>query len=120
MNASSETTTIPARKRGRRPKETTAADSLKSILADLQAAQAQVRELTEKCEKLDRAATSASASEQAARNARGVLEAELEQLHALLDALPGCLSRETQIGDSSWNTRKNAAMTRLASWLAIP
>lgn|SRR5512141_1067636 len=47
----------------------------------------------------------------------GVLKAELEQLHALLDVFPGCLPRESDEKETYQRTRYTA-MTRLASWLA--
>lgn len=41
--------------------------------------------------------------------------AELEQVHAFFDALPGALPRKT--GDG-YDATKYTAMTRLAAWLA--
>ena len=43
---------------------------------------------------------------------------ELDQLHGLLDALPGCLPRKSD-AENSWERKDYAAMTRLASWLAV-
>lgn len=44
---------------------------------------------------------------------------ELAQLHALLDALPGALPRESPNPDNKYSDTKHSAMTRLASWLAL-
>jgi hypothetical protein len=44
-------------------------------------------------------------------------KAELEQVHVLLDVLPGAAGRKTTT-DESWNAREINAMTRLASYLA--
>ena len=48
------------------------------------------------------------------------VEAELDQMHCLLDALPGALPRKSvPAGEAEWCARNNTAMTRLASWLAF-
>lgn len=45
-------------------------------------------------------------------------EAEIEQVHALLDVLPGSAARKTD-GVNSWEQKEITAMTRLASYLAL-
>lgn len=42
---------------------------------------------------------------------------EIEQIHALLDVLPGAASRTTE-GENSWDRKQISAMTRLAAYLA--
>lgn len=42
---------------------------------------------------------------------------EIEQIHALLDALPGAAARKTT-GENSWDQKDLTAMTRLAAYLA--
>lgn len=43
--------------------------------------------------------------------------AEIEQIHALLDVLPGAAARKTE-ADHSWDQKNITAMTRLAAYLA--
>lgn len=45
-------------------------------------------------------------------------EAEIEQVHALLDVLPGAAGRKTEHEDS-WSRKDITAMTRLASYLVV-
>ena len=44
-------------------------------------------------------------------------KAELEQVHALLDVLPGAAKRKTE-AEESWQRQDIALMTRLAAYLA--
>lgn len=41
--------------------------------------------------------------------------AELENVHAIFDAMPGCIARKK---DGEYSSQNIAAATRLASWLA--
>jgi hypothetical protein len=42
----------------------------------------------------------------------------LEQVHQVLDAVPGSIARESE-GENSWDRVKRSPVTRLAAWLAI-
>lgn len=45
-------------------------------------------------------------------------KAELDQAHALIDALPGSIPRKSEPGEYGQQTT-HALMTRLAAWLAV-
>jgi len=42
----------------------------------------------------------------------------IEQVHQVLDAVPGSIQRESE-GENSWDRVKRSPVTRLAAWLAI-
>ena len=54
-----------------------------------------------------------------AREDRTLAMDELEQVHLLLDVLPGAPGRTSANGEPEWNRPKNKAMTRLAGYLAV-
>lgn len=74
----------------------------------LKQAEAQIAELNKQ---LEREKANASYANTRATTA----EAEVEQVHAFLDAIPNSIPREPE-GNYG---KKNAAMTRLAAWLAV-
>ncbi len=108
-------TTTPKKRIRRSP----AAESMQTVLQELHDANTKVRELTAALDKAIAEKKTAETNGTYNREQKAIVDAEIEQLHAVLDALPGAIGRETPTGDNSWEKRKNAAMTRLASWLAI-
>lgn len=50
------------------------------------------------------------------RDERAALEV-IEQIHQVLDAVPGSIARESE-GENSWDRIKRSPMTRMAAWLA--
>lgn len=50
------------------------------------------------------------------RDERAALEV-IEQIHQVLDAVPGSIPRESE-GENSWDRVKRSPMTRMAAWLA--
>ena len=89
-----------------------------AITTQLKNANARVVELEKELEAAKKDATNQKASSDSWCRQHNETKAELEQLHSLLDALPGCLPRKVQ-AEESWRSTEHAAMTRLASWLAV-
>lgn len=44
-------------------------------------------------------------------------EAEIEQIHQMLDSVPNPIARKSE-GEASWDIVTRSSMTRLAAWLA--
>ncbi len=74
-------------------------------------------ELENKIETLEKRLATSDAAYKHTRGEKTELEAELEQLHLLLDALPNTPSRQSE-GENSWDKKKLSAMARLAGFLA--
>lgn len=89
-----------------------------AVATQLKTANARIKELETQVEKLTKEAASNKSTSDTWYRQHNEKEAELEQLHSLLDALPNCLPRKSQ-GEESWRTKEHVAMTRLASWLAV-
>lgn len=89
-----------------------------AITTQLKNANARVAELEKELEAAKKDAANQKASSDSWYRKNNETQAELDQLHSLLDALPGCLPRKQQ-GEESWRAIEHAAMTRFASWLAV-
>lgn len=89
-----------------------------AITTQLKNANARIAELEKELEAAKKDAATQKASSDSWYLKNNETEAELNQLHSLLDALPGCLPRKSQT-EESWRNVEHAAMTRLASWLAV-
>lgn len=83
----------------------------------LKAANAEIAKLQEKLAAAEAHAKTESQRKDVYYAAKEKAEAEIEQVHALLDALPGSGPRKTE-GENSWDTKSLATMTRLAAYLA--
>ena len=89
-----------------------------AMITQLKNANARIKELEAQVEKLSKEAASNKSTSDTWYRQHNEKESELEQLHSLLDALPNCLPRKSQ-NEESWRQKDMAAMTRLASWLAV-
>lgn len=83
----------------------------------LKLANAEIESLRKKIESLESTLKNECAHKNSYFNDKQKAEAEIEQVHALLDALPGSGPRKTE-GENSWDQKTLATMTRLAAYLA--
>lgn len=77
----------------------------------------QVKTLTAQVAELEKKLAQEKASKDGQSQARQEKEAEIEQVHALLDALPGAAGRKTA-HEEAYYRKDLSIMTRLASYLA--
>lgn len=105
--------TTPKKRRGR-PR---AHQDLRDLLTENNELKSRIEALTEDLEKEKVQHGYTNTNKQEYHRRSNAFGEELDQLHGLLDALPGALPRETPVGE--YSKRQNLAMTRLASWLAI-
>jgi chromosome segregation ATPase len=91
---------------------------IEGLKTDLAAAQVTIIELKASLEKEQKATAQEKTYKDMYSKSSEAYKAELEQLHGLIDALPGALTRKTECEDYPYK-RDNTAMTRLASWMAI-
>ena len=91
-----------------------------AVSTQLKNAKAEIAELAKKLESEIKTHNSNKETLERNRKDTQLLEAELEQLHSLLDSFTGALPRETAEACQNWpyTKLKFNAMTRLASWLA--
>ena len=85
-------------------------EAVNQLNAEKAALQAEVADLKTKLK-------SAQDSFKYASEQRAEMQAEVDQLHLLLDALPGAAPRKSQ-AENSWDSKDHKAMTRLAAYLA--
>lgn len=77
----------------------------------------QVKSLTVQVADLEKKLKQETESKDRYSKAQDVAEAQIEQIHALLDVLPGAAGRKTENEESYYRKDINV-MTRLASYLA--
>lgn len=77
----------------------------------------QLKAQSAKIEELEKKLKQSEDSKNSYYRERGDLQAEIEQVHALLDVLPGAAGRKTE-HEESYYRKDITAMTRLASYLA--
>ena len=82
--------------------------ALKDTYADLQTAHI----------KLDASLVAEKQLRTSSMNEASALKTEVDQLHHMIDALPGSIPRSIP-GENSWNATQINAMTRLAAWFAV-
>jgi len=98
-------------KRKRMSKKKPAASTL------LKAAQSEISDLKMQIEKLTKERDNEKSGQKTFYEKSARLEAELEQIHMLLDVLPGAAPRKSEDEDR-WRQKEHTLMTRLASYLA--
>lgn len=89
-----------------------------SVATQLKTLRAEYAAQAQQVEKLTKEAASAKSSSDAFYKRSEEYKAELDQAHALIDALPGSIPRQSETGEYGQRTTY-ALMTRLAAWMAI-
>lgn len=83
----------------------------------LKALKAELLELTKKVTELEKSLAYEKGQKDYYSKRDSEAREEIEQVHALLDALPGSGPRKTE-DENSWNRKDLKTMTRLAAYLA--
>lgn len=89
-----------------------------SITKQLKDARVELAAQAQQVERLTKDLKSASDAKDAFYRARTELQTEIDQVHSLIDALPGSIPRQSEPGEYGGRTT-HALMTRLAAWLAV-
>ena len=91
-----------------------------AVSTQLKTALKEIESLTKQLEDEKKYHTSNKQTLEGVRKEKQDVDAELEQMHSLLDSFAGALPRETAEASTEYPYRKIRfnAMTRLASWLA--
>ena len=88
-----------------------------ALITRFKAAEARIAELESKLIAESKRADDADRMKKHYNELHDEKEKQIEQLHGLLDGMPGALPRETN-QEESWKRTAYAPMTRFASWLA--
>lgn len=107
MSSTTSTTPVNAPKRKRGPSVVT---QLKNLRVEHAAVQQEVTKLQKEAER-------AASTHAYVNKAKEVAEAELAQMHALLDALPNAIPRKPESADGY--VQPHPCSTRLSAWLAV-
>jgi hypothetical protein len=89
-----------------------------SVATQLKTLRAEYAAQTQQVEKLTKELASEKSGKDCWYKKHEESKAELEQAHALIDALPGSIPRQSEPGEYGQRTQ-HALMTRLAAWMAI-